>query len=256
MERSSGSSFLPKSPIKNVGGTKPRKVFVLSYISYALFFGTVVAAGLAYGYLWYSNNQLMTERERLQAEQQRFNQADMDRISNLHDRIEAASMLVNDHASVVAVLESLENSVADPVYYTRFLYDRTNLAAAPVLALTAQAREFNTVLFQQEVLRAATTINQFSLTDTTFETVIEDEFFATTPEPIVTFELNAALDLSAINYRGAAPEPQAELFDDVGDDVLDEVIQFELSDEDFAEDSAGSESTLFETTEVESNETP
>lgn len=150
MEKYQRTSFIPESPVR--GSNKPkgvRNVYILTYVAYVLFFGTILAAAGVFGYGFSVNAQLSSDKNSLLAERDSFNQADMERIRELDLRMQSAFDILNRQVSLTSLLHMLEEKTVRPVQiygleYTKGVDNSLNLA------LQVRSGNFNNALFQRE----------------------------------------------------------------------------------------------------------
>lgn len=202
----SGGSFIPQRPQKGkVAAKSLRKVYVLSYVSYLVFFATLMAVGGIFIYKLSLTSNLTSLQEQLVEERNAFNHSELQRIQNLDLRIDTAAQLVNQHASLLTIFRALENTVADPVALRSFDYSRVKDLQNPTVTLAATAEDFDTVLFQQQVLAnnettSGVSISSIALTHSEDETGQPDR----NSESVVELEFVTEIGAGAINYRGTS----------------------------------------------------
>lgn len=201
---SSGGSFIPQRPTKGkVAAKSLRKVYVLSYVSYLVFFATLIAVGVVFVYKLSLDGNLASLQGALVEERNAFGHSDLERIQNLDQRIDTATRLVNQHASLLTIFRALESTVADPVELTSFAYDRVKDMQNPTVTLAAKAEDFDTVLFQQQVLANNETTSGISISSIALTNEASDPDQPNREaETVVTLEFLAEVGLGAINFRG------------------------------------------------------
>lgn len=201
---SSGSSFIPQRPTRGKAAAKSfRKIYVLSYVSYLVFFSTLLAVGGVFAYKLSLEAELSNLKEALVSQKNLFNQSDLDRVRNLDYRIDTAKLLVNSHASVVTVLDALEQSVVAPVQLLSFNYNRLEDQRTPQLSLTAVAEEFDEVIFQEQVFSNIPLTSLFEVTNVALKTQpVNPERLELGVQQVVNLELTTTLSVSDINYTG------------------------------------------------------
>jgi hypothetical protein len=154
MINSQGTSFIPQRPSKGKANTRRvRKIYVLSFVSYIMFFGSVLAAVGVFFLNFSLDSQLERQKQLLAAERDQFNQGEIESIRDLEKRIELAQERLNNHVSVLSVLQALEQSAVQSIKYMKFSYKRLN-DMAPIVTLSGDTDRFNSVLFQREVLES------------------------------------------------------------------------------------------------------
>lgn len=247
---SSGSSFIPTRPTRGKVAAKSfRKVYVLSYVSYLVFFTTLLAAGGIYLYILSLKSELSSLQQDLVAQKNLFSQSDLDRVRNLDYRIDTANDLVNGHASLLTVFNALDSVIADPVQFLSFNYDRVEDTQRPHISLTAVAEEFDEVIFQDQIMRNNAITSRFNVANVNLSTQpIDPERLELGVRQVVNVNLTAELAVSDINFTGFVsagddnliinsdePNVDAGLVGDqdtadidngsAGDDVIDEIVE-------------------------------
>lgn len=152
MDSSQGSSFIPKAPVRGtVNKRRVRKVYVFTYLIYIFFIGSLLTAGGAWLYKLSVQRDLDAMKVTLNSEREQFNQADLERIRELNQRMEEVKRLLDNTVSMRSVLEAIEAVTVSAVDITGFSYHKED-SGALTLALAASADSFNTALFQRQVL--------------------------------------------------------------------------------------------------------
>ena len=201
MEKSQASSFIPKGPVR--GTVKPksvRKVYILTYVSYVLFFGTVLAAMVVFGYGLRIDSQLAAEKSSLFAERESFNQSDLERLRELEFKMNTALSLLDRHVSLHSVLVAMEATTVGPVqiYGLEYIKDINNSLN---LILKAKTENFNNALFQREIFASDSVLAGASVSEIEFTQSRSDaELFSGSQE--VNFTLSKILSASEIPYTG------------------------------------------------------
>ncbi len=233
-----GTSFIPQRPVQSQATKKVvRKVYVLTYVSYVLFFGTVISAigMLAYGKML--DSQLTVQKERLVEEEKKFDPTQIDAVRQLDNKIKTAAERMNMHLSVLPFFEALEQNISEQLLLKTFKYTREN-DAAPQVELTGEVEVLNSLVFQREVLQSNPVLKggEFSQVALASSPLVDAEGFAS--EDYVTtisFSLNKSIDASQLLYQprvvfaeevqDAAAETQAvETESEVQDEDLEEEV--------------------------------
>lgn len=164
------SSFIPKAPASK-NAPRPRgikKIYIFTYISLVLFFGTLIASAGTFLFDVTVNGQLAQQKEQLANERNAFNANDLVRLRDLERRIESAKRILNSHVSVSKVFAALEESTVSGVQLTGVRYERSSFGGIN-FAVGAQTESLNTARFQRdafatnEILRTAGVVDpQFS----------------------------------------------------------------------------------------------
>jgi len=192
-----GTSFIPQRPTH--GKTAPRKVrkiYVLAYLSYVIFFGALISAAGIFFMNFSLNAQLDSQRQRLSAERERFNESDIESVRDLEKRINIAKERLNNHVSVLAILEALESSAVQSLYFESFTYEREG-DAFPKVVFGGTSDQFNNLLFQREVLATNPILAGTAFKEVGIEArELESGQIVRT----VQFELEKDIDTSLIGY--------------------------------------------------------
>jgi len=203
MENSQGTSFIPKSPVK--GTVKPRgvrRVYILTYVTYVLFFGTLLATAGVFMYGLTIDAQLVSEKERLSVERDSFNQADLEKVRELESRMDTAFSILDRHVSLHSVFKALEVVTLRPVQLYGFEYTK-DLNNSLNLTLLARTKNFNNALFQREILSGNAILNGATISDIKYTgSEPEDGLPAASEE--VQFTITKKLSVGDIPYTGSS----------------------------------------------------
>jgi len=216
-----GTSFIPQRPTRGKAEPKRvRKIYMLTYVTYVLFFGSLIATAGVFFFSFSLDVQLDTKRESLAAERQQFNQGDIESIRDLEKRINVAEERLNNHISVLAVFEALEQSAVQSLRYISFTYKRLN-DEFPLVTFTGTSDRFNNVLFQRQVLDTNPILAGSVIKDIRLESKVSGD--TSNAQELVTFELEKEVDTSLIGYTPrplGMPEPQQQTQSQQGDQSL------------------------------------
>lgn len=212
-----GTSFIPQRPTKGKTNTRRvRKIYVLTYISYVLFFGAVLAAAGTFFYNVLIESQLQSAQQTLTAEREKFSQSDIESVRELDKKIKMAGERLNNHISVVSIFEAIEASAVQSLRFIEFSYERLN-DEAPVVVLKGTTGSFDSVIFQRDVLKANPVLADGYIEEVDLETIdtAEGENAAPDLQQVITFELSNQIDPSLIGYspRGLFGQGQQQQFD-------------------------------------------
>lgn len=203
MANPQGTSFIPKRPTKGkikTGGV--RRIYVLSYLSYVFFFGTIIAAVGVFAYQLHLEATLEGHKQQLAQERDKFNQSDIERIRELNTRLQLASERMGAHVSLVSILQALESSVVNSIQFITFGYSRP-FNTSPELSLSAHAENFDAVLFQREVLAQNPILSNIEFSEISLQRGGAEAQEGTTPTvsaPIISFKVLTELDPQLISY--------------------------------------------------------
>ncbi|MFT5849686.1 MAG: hypothetical protein ACI9H6_000500 [Patiriisocius sp.] len=218
MENPHGASFIPKSPVR--GAVKPRgvrRVYILTYVAFICFIGALLAAAAIFFYDLSINGQIEAQKEQLVQEQISFSQSDLEHVRDLEHRMNEAYAILDKHVSVHAVLTALEDVTLQTVQLIEFEYTKEP-GGALILAVSSKMPDFNTALFQREVLSgnavlAGSEIAEITYGDVTVES--EDPLLPTFEETELIFILKKELIRSDIRYTPPVLQEFAVDTDDV-----------------------------------------
>lgn len=207
MADSQNSSFIPKAPkAKDTSAGRGRKVYILSYVSFVLFFGALIATGIVFFLAYQQDRSLALEQDRLQQEQAKFNDSELAGIQELASRLSAAETLLERHVSPVSILQSLEFTLLKSVTVTNFLYSKSEDGAYTV-EISAEAPQFNAALFQREILSGNPILANADLTEVTYGTVMSEEGELNTEanKDFVSFKVVKNLTVEDIPHEANPP---------------------------------------------------
>ena len=217
-----GTSFIPQRPTKGKTNTRRvRKIYVLTYISYVLFFGAVLAAAGTFFFNILIEGQLESVKQALTAEREKFSQSDIESVRELDKKIKIAGERLNNHISVVSVFEALEMSAVQSLRFIEFSYKRLN-DEAPIVVLKGTTGRFDSVIFKRDVLLANAILSDSHINEVALESVdvAEGEDAVPNIQQVITFDLNNQIEPSLISYKprfgeqpAQAPEAEVSLDD-------------------------------------------
>ncbi len=205
---SQNTSFIPQRPTQGkINNRSVRKIYILSYVSYVVFFGTVFAAIAVILYTLSLHNQVNAQKQKLTQEKSQFGQGDIESILQLESLIATAKQKMDAHISIPRIFTALENSTLEALQIKEFSYKREN-DNPPEILLTASASNFNDVLFQNEVLKANPILKSASFSKIILTTLLptDTEFKPTSsneedPIPSIDFEIGINVDPALVNYE-------------------------------------------------------
>ncbi len=196
----SSPSFIPKQPSRGaVKQRGTRKIYILTYISFVLFFGTLIAAGATFFYKISVESQLDIEKQKLVEQRQLFNQADFERVREFSDKLTSSQKLLDEHVSVVSILDALEKATLSTIQIKTFGIDRSRYSVI-ALNLEAQTDSFNSVLFQRKIFAENPILQGAQMVDLKLDKNIEEQVLLGGPEQTVAFNIIRELSPSEIPY--------------------------------------------------------
>lgn len=151
MPAPSNQSFIPKQPASaQLRKRSVRRIYILSYISFVVFFGVVIAAAGTFFYKVNVGTELENSEQTLVQLRSEFQSADFERVKFLATQLDEASQLLDRHVSLVAILKALEDSTVATVAYSSLDYTRT-LPTELTLDVAGVTDNFNSLIFQRQV---------------------------------------------------------------------------------------------------------
>lgn len=207
MDGSQGSSFIPKQPARGKVKTRGvRKIYVFAYVSFVLFFGTLIATAGTFFYKVSVDAQLNAEKQKLADLKGQFNNAELVRIKELERRLNLAAVLIDQHISVSAFLRALEQNAIDSISFKKLELERPEPNDITIL-LSGTTGDFNSVLFQRSVIA-----NNPVLSGATFEELKAATVGAGEQSPTAT--INAQTTVDFVIHQNTNPstlpfDPQA-----------------------------------------------
>lgn len=236
MNNQESTSFIPQRPTKGkVKARSVRKVYVLAYISYVLFFGTVLAAGATFFYQSLTERQLEAQKIALAAERERFNQADIAAVRELDRRMDVAKQRINNHISVLSIFDALEISAVQTLRFTKFNYQRVG-DAEPLITLAGTTGRFDSVIFQREVLASNPIFIDSEIVSAGVESLDIDPGEVEQLEQVITFEIENEINPTLIGYTPRIQNMQQQV-------EADAVQQDQQTQNDPAQQEGQSENT-------------
>ena len=206
-------SFIPKQakPAENRTRTRTvRKVYLFSYISYVVFFGTLLVVAAMFLYEIHLNNNLSTQKSLLAAERESFSQSDIERVRELDRKLIIANQLFSKHVSVATLLDSFEDTTLQNVQFQTFTFAREPDNTYLVMA-GASTEDFDSLLFQRQVIKEDDLFADAELRNITYEPG-ESADGVVASDPRVLFEFHKTLsagDLSFVAQGSAASQSDA-----------------------------------------------
>jgi len=143
------SSFIPKR--KANGLLKPsgsRNIFVLSLVSYALFIAAPVAAAAVFIYQKYTDNTFQQNVVNLDVASKSFNEADMLRVLDFHERLKFSNQIFDSQVSLTSLLNILEQSTVKTVKFNSLKISQAE-AGSLLAEAELSADSFDAVIFQR-----------------------------------------------------------------------------------------------------------
>ncbi len=218
MDSSQGSSFIPKSPVRGaVTKRRVRKVYLITYLIYVFFVGSLLASAGIWFYKFTVQNDLDAVKLALNEERDKFKQSDLEMVSELNLRMKEADRLLGEQVSVANLLRAIESTTLLSVDLAGFLYEK-DISGELRLTLNAQADDFNSTLFQRQVLASNPVLAGASMVSVAYGAQEGDT--TTQAEDTITFVIAKSIDPATIVPSVGTPltatAPSATAADELG----------------------------------------
>ncbi len=164
MPESSTSSFIPKRGPGKKPSARTGNFILFSILSYALFVSAPLASAGVFIYERHTQNQFNKAVIALDQAIVSFNEGDLTRITEFNERLTTSKLLLESHASIVMLLQSIENSTAQTVKFKSLDITRTNKSTLTVKGIL-NTPNFDGALFQRSSYVASDVINNPLFTD-------------------------------------------------------------------------------------------
>jgi Tfp pilus assembly protein PilN len=200
-----GTSFIPHRPTQGkIQNRGVRKVYILTYVSYVVFFGTLLAVGGVLAYKFTLNAQLTRQQQLLTDERSKFQQSDIDSVKELEQRINTSKERMDKHISVLSVFEAFEKAAVESLRFSSFAYDRKT-DESPEITISGEAETFNSVRFQRDVLNANPILTNAIVSEVTLGSEADAEIQKDDIEKTITFTIKDTLDTASVRYTPRIP---------------------------------------------------
>jgi len=200
-----GTSFIPQRPTQGtIKNRTVKKVYLLTYISFILFFSTILGTAATFVYKNIQIKRLEIQKSQLVAEKNKFSESDIESVRELDKRIESAKIRLANHVSVVSVFKALEESTAQSMLLKTFEYTRED-DASPKVVLTAETKIFNSVLFQREILSANAVFAKSVFSDIGLVKSIAMPESSTDATSTITLKITTPINPDVIPFKPTNP---------------------------------------------------
>lgn len=216
----STASFIPKNSNRSEKKLRTTKrIYILSYISYIVFFGTLLATVGTYLYAAQVGATLNDVKSQLQQERNRFAPTDVVEEVKLLDRqLLLAKQLVEESYAPSKIFNDIESITASNIQLTGLKYEYLPNQQFSI-TLQGQADEFNKILYQQELMSGSALLSGGRMVGYDYslgETGESDAGFIPAGQATMTFVFSDTNSLASIPYE-IEPEP----FVDTDNEVLE-----------------------------------
>jgi len=201
-----GSSFIPKSGVKTVQRTRGnRRIYVLAYISYIVFFSTLFSVIGVYLYGAMVSRELTSLREQLVVERQRFSLEEIEDVQRLDERLTTATQILNQSSAPSRIFGDIEAIVASNIYFSGFHYEHLPNNQFKI-DLTGRADTFNEIISQRSLLGNSNLLKDATVVDFDYSVDEDTEAVASLGQATFSFIFSDTRDISSIAYIPAQTE--------------------------------------------------
>lgn len=218
MVDANGTSFIPKQSKNTPKPRTSRRIYIFSYISYVLFFGTLLAVLGVYLYAQQINHALAEQQDLLEGERTSYSEGDIAQVRDMEKRLIMVEQLLLEASAPSRIFNALESVIASTVYVRSFLYERAANSNFTV-AFTIGTEDFDSAVFQQELLSKTSVLGEPVITEYTYgeatgEEQASNETAQLDDQLVVTFESTASTALIPYEAASAAessvPTPELQ----------------------------------------------
>ena len=221
MAEAPSTSFIPKNTNRVRKPRVGKRIYIFSYISYVLFFGTLLTLAGTYLFSITVNGALEEQRQLLADERATFSEGEIAQVRDLEKRLLVANRLVGESSAPSLLFGSFESVIADTVQLMNFKYERLP-GNSFILTFIGAMNEFDSAMFQRDLFRAAPALADAKVSTFTYGNVSESDDSSlpqTDQRLVVTFENTASTAL--IPYEPAAVsvfdiEAETEVVSEIG----------------------------------------
>ncbi len=214
-------SFIPRQTNQPAPRKKiTRRVYVLNYVVYVLFFGTLFVTAALFIWEFQLNKTLDTQRSLLEAERNKFSQSQIERVRELDMQLNIVQTLLDNHTSVLQIFSALEDTTLQNVGFAGFrIYSAgSNKENGEVevdtntytLSLYGGLDDFNTLVFQREVLKQNDLLKGATIKQVVYGAAEGFEGLEIEDTSRISYEISIPIAMSDIPFRGVDIMPVAE----------------------------------------------
>jgi hypothetical protein len=162
---SNSSSFIPKRGTKkHTRRLRNVNIYILTIVSYVLFFAALGASAFVYFYEQNYANKLNEEIAQMSVAVSDFKEADMQRVQEFDARLRQANNRLENSASVVGVLSAIESATIDTVRFNSLSIERefdTNY----IVEADIDTDSFDSAIFQRDVIAGFEAVEEIEVGD-------------------------------------------------------------------------------------------
>lgn len=209
----SNASFIPKNSNRvkrRVNGT--RRIYLLSYFSYVIFFGTLLTVLGTYFYAIQVTSQLDDMKAKLQVTSKQFATGDLNTVLAVEKKLIAANQLLDDTLAPSRLFRDIELVVAQNIQFTELEYEYLPNKTFQI-SLTGLASDFNQLLYQRDLMNSSPLLQNAEVVsyDYTidsanggFSSESSSSTISTSNSAVLSFVFEDILDGQVISYQPVA----------------------------------------------------
>lgn len=208
-------SFIPNQPARRPTKVRHRRVYILSYIVYTIFFGVLLTVAALFVWEWQLNGQLAAQQAALDEQRNSFSQSDISRVNETEDQLQLVEYILDLQPAVSQLFVALEETTVGTVQLSNLKITADGLQAGELLATyTGQTDSFNSVLAQRKVMEASSLLSDAEVVNVKYGSSAEDEGQSSVVEVTarnpVTYEVTLLLPVSSLMPRLTTTVPATE----------------------------------------------
>jgi len=205
----SNASFIPKNSNRvkrRVSGT--RRIYLLSYFSYVIFFGTLLTVLGTYFYAIQVTAQLEDVKSKLQASSKQFAANDLTAVLSVEKKLVAANQLLDDTLAPSRLFRDIELVVAQNIRFTELEYEYFPNKTFKI-ALTGLASDFNELIYQRDLMNSSLLLQNAEVVSYDYAIDSSNDGFSSTvssssnaySSAVLSFVFEDVLDGQTISYQ-------------------------------------------------------
>jgi len=213
------SSFIPKRGAARSNRRKPvRQVFIFTIFAYSVTFAALLASGASYLYKNYTTSLLENEVSALNSEINTFSVSGLSTVREFDLTLQRAADRLSHTASVVTVLDALDDVVVAPAQIKEFSFERQGDNEL-LIEIDVAAQSFDSAIFQRKILNTDDRIFSSVLVEDVMLALANNESegdvstetsFVGVDQP-VSFTATLRAPIEAVPYGGIESEQEPAL---------------------------------------------
>ncbi len=209
------ASFIPKNANRVERRTRgTHRIYLLSYLSYVFFFGTLIAVVAIYFYGIQVEAQLKNVKSDLDAARSRFSDRDIETVRALEKRLLSVNQLLGEAAAPSRIFADIESVASSDIQFSAFKYERLPGQEFKV-TLEGKAEDFNQMLYQRDLMEASTLFKNADVVEYDYNLAEaggdNSNGLQTLPkgQAVLSFLFSDTLSVASIPYVPEEPEVEA-----------------------------------------------